>query len=304
VYPKKRYRILVGVSHFVVSVVYTGGIEILVSVNVDYVFALELLGKCRREEEGVESVVVVVIEYGFVFENIEAAANRAVYAVIFFTGVNTGCGNYIGFAFAASTGLFAFAGCYAGSCGNNGVGPCVLVISILCTTFGALAVSAKVVSDHFYYLLSYEGFATLGALLTFGKAGCSTSRSYCLENCFGVRNLFYYLLSYEGFATLGALLTFGKTGCGTSRCYRRNYFLGMFVSGGGGFRSGYFLFGSGIFGSLRGSFFLSYENVTRSNREHHSNGKNQCQNAQNVLVLHLENLHKKFGAGLHGNIIS
>ena len=44
--------------------------------------------------------------------------------------------------------------------------------------------------------------------------------------------------------------------------------------------------------------------VTSNNGQHHNNGKSQSQDASNVLVFHLENLHNKFGAGLHGNIIS
>ena len=161
------------------------------------------------------------------------------------------------------------------------------------------------VSENRNGLLSNENFAANRALLTFGKtclgAGC------CLagNNFFGVSNYGNDLLSYKSFAALGANLTFGKTCLGASCCLTGNYFLGMLVFGGGRFGSCYFgsgNFRSGNFGS--GIFRGLTKQVTRSNREHHSNGKNHNQNAQNVLVSHIENLHKKFGALLHGNIIS
>ena len=56
--------------------------------------------------------------------------------------------------------------------------------------------------------------------------------------------------------------------------------------------------------SFCGSGVLFSRLVTCNNRQHHNDGKSQSKDASNVLVFHLENLHFKFGAGLHGNIIS
>ena len=71
--------------------------------------------------------------------------------------------------------------------------------------------------------------------------------------------------------------------------------LGSALFGSALFGSG--LLGSGCFGSF-GGYFRSgssliglLEQITRNNGEHHSNGKYQSQNAQNVLVFHVENLH-------------
>ena len=127
--------------------------------------------------------------------------------------------------------------------------------------------------------------------------------------------------SLFGSGFLGSSL-FGS-GYFRSSLFGSGYF-GSSLFGSGYFRSSYFgggcfgssCFGSGCFGSgycggsccRSGSFsFLTKQTVqsfTRNNREHHNNCQNQCKDAKNVLVFHLENLHKKFGALLHGNIIS
>ena len=148
--------------------------------------------------------------------------------------------------------------------------------------------------------MSNESFAANRALLTFGKtclgAGCCLAGNYFL----GVSNYRNDLLSNKSLATLRAFLTFGKTCLSAGCCFTGNYFLGMYVFRGGRFGSCFF--GSGCCRScLCGSLL---QQLTRSNGEHQGNGKNHDQNAKNVLVFHLENLHKKFGASLHGNIIS
>ena len=144
-------------------------------------------------------------------------------------------------------------------------------------------------------------FAGNGRLSLFGSSGLSL---------FGSGGLSYFGSSGLSLFGSGGLSLFGSGG------------LSLFGSGGlSHFRSGGLsLFGSGglsclgsgglgCFGSCRlgyfGSCFLrSNKQVTRSSREHHNHGKNQGQNAQYVLVSHIENLHLKFGALLHGNIIA
>ena len=108
----------------------------------------------------------------------------------------------------------------------------------------------------------------------------------------------------------GGLSLFGSSGLSHFRSGGLSHFRsgGLSLFGSGGLSclgSG----GLGCFGSCRlgyfGSCFLrSNKQVTRSSREHHNHGKNQGQNAQYVLVSHIENLHLKFGALLHGNIIA
>ena len=184
----------------------------------------------------------------------------------------TGSRNGFFFGCAASTCNGALTSSGAGSGSNNSY------------------VGAVGVSDHCDFFLCYENSATNGALLTFGKTGLGAGCSLAGNNFFSVSYYGNNFLCYEFFAALRALLTFGKTGLCAGCSLTGNNFLGMLVSGGGRFGSGLFC---GLFSccfyrssSLGSSTEQLVEHITRSDSEHHSNGKNQSQNAQNVLVFH------------------
>ena len=208
------------------------------------------------------------------------------------------CGNcYLGVTKSLN---FYFFGCAAFTCNgtltSNGAG---------CGSNNGY-VGAVGVVKHSDFFLCYKNFAANGALLTFGKTSLGAGCCLASNNFLGVSDHRNFFSCYEFFAALRALLTIGKTGLCAGCCLTGNNFLGMLVSGGGRFGSSNFC---GLFSCYFGSSSLGFaeqlvEHITRSDSEHHSNGKNQSQNAQNVLVFHLENLHLKFGAWLHGNIIS
>ena len=184
----------------------------------------------------------------------------------------TGSGNGFFFGCATSTCNGALTSSGAGSGSNNGY------------------VGAVGVSDHSDFFLCYENSVTNGALLTIGKTSLGAGCCLASNNFLGVSDHRNFFLCYEFFAALRALLTIGKTGLCAGCCLTGNNFLGMLVSGGGRFGSSNFC---GLFSccfyrsSSLGSFTEQLvEHITRSDSEHHSNGKNQSQNAQNVLVFH------------------
>ena len=124
------------------------------------------------------------------------------------------------------------------------------------------------------------------------STGIGSSGLYGLgSGLYGLRSSYYRLgSSYYGLGSSYYRL-------GSSSYYGlRSSFLRSGCCGSSGCRSGYC--------GLCRSCNLILAAKTGSNRQHHSDGHYQGQNAQNVLVFHYENLHKKFGAGLHGNIIS
>ena len=86
-------------------------------------------------------------------------------------------------------------------------------------TVGSGYFCAVVVTKCCYSFLCNESFITYGTVLTFGKTGCGTGRSYCLVDNLGVSKSCYSFLSNESFATYGTVLTFSKTGCKTGRSY-------------------------------------------------------------------------------------
>ena len=271
----RHFAQIIGCTHFVVIDELTG--RILVCVKTESV--VELFGKCCGELEYVVCTVTVCVELGGYVGGGEFVVAVYAYAVLDLVGVLVSDVTANG---AYAPGLFK-------SCRVGGSRYLVAVSFALNYRrnfrtgigsgyfFGLGSGLYGLRSGYFFGLGS--GLYGLGS----GYYGLGSSGYYRLGSSgyYGLGSSGYYGLGSSGYYRLGSSSYYG----------RRSSFLRS-----GGCRSSYFrLFSSG-------NFFLAAK--TGSNRQHHSDGHYQGQNAQNVLVFHYENLHKKFGAWLHGNIIS
>ena len=70
------------------------------------------------------------------------------------------------------------------------------------------------------YCLCYENLVTYVTVLTFGKTGCGTGRSYCFVNYLGVAECGNDFLFNQNFTTYATMLTFGKSRFGTGGSFR------------------------------------------------------------------------------------
>ena len=279
--------------------------HIFYSVDVVNAFASKLGGKSIGEVVNFGVAVAVYVKVGNVFnlgDNEFAISALAINDVVTRSNDNVFSTITVD-ALVSTSALFG-----AGRSYNGGNEVAVGVAESCCelnVTYGtglcsfASCCSAGGVAESCYVLRSLKNFVTNGALLAGSLTSFSTGCCNCFNCNFGVTERRNYFLVYDGFTALRASLTFGKTGLCAGGVLTGNNFLGMNVGGGGRFRCGRF---SGFLRS--GLCRLLVKQVTGSDRKHHSNGKYQSQNAKNVLVFHLENLHLKFGVELHGNIIS
>ena len=312
---------------------------ILECIDTDTV--IELFGECCGELQNVAFAVAVSVELGnnvrggeyviavyalAVFDLVgvlvsDVAANGAnapslfescrVGENVYFIAVSFACGNFGSAANGASTvnkvvisygDNFLSYKSFAANGALLAVGETGLGAACCLTGDNFLGVVKH--GDNF---LLYSDCAANGALLTVGETGFGAACCLAGDNFFGVVKCRDGFLRNKNFAALGTLLTVGKTGFLTGCFLTRNYFLGVYVFGGGRFGCSYFGSGglrSGGTGLISRGNLRLIKQATGSNGQHHGNGQNQNQNAKNVLVFHLENLHKKFGAWLHGNIIS
>ena len=164
------------------------------------------------------------------------------------------------------------------------------------SVYFAVCVVSERFNNSFCCCFAFVTSSTVGATnyTCFGASG-SFSGDYAV--CVVAESLKLFGFGFTTFALKGLFTLFGASSLfGYGTCIKHVL---MRRVGSGGFLRSRFL-GSSSFGSG----FLRLTNLTGGNGEHQGNGKNHDQNAKNVLVFHLENLHKKFGASLHGNIIS
>ena len=287
-----------GAVHFVVvnevGALYGSCLVIFGCVNVVYTFACKLCRKSVCEGENVVLTVLVSVVIGNVVNKLyfECAAFNG--ALVFCVELVTRSNDYFLGAVTVEA-LVGTSALFGAGCGYNSGDYVAVGVAESCCEFSlaygtglcsfASCCSAGGVAESCYVLRSLKNFVTNGALLTSSLTSFGTGCCYSVDCNFGVterRNLF---LSYDDFTALRALLAVSLTSFCAGGVLTGNNFLGMNVGGGG-------RFGSGRFGGLLGSFLRSglyrllVEQVTRSDREHHSNGKYQSQNAKNILVFH------------------
>ena len=307
----------VAVSYFVVPSV-VGATNrrrknVFYSVDVVYAFTCKLCRKCIVEVVNVFLTVIVCVVSRDAFNlcgSKYAAFNGALaFCIQGVTGSNDNClgciavkalvstgalfvagrgnnsGNYVAvnvlcncrdfnlFGCAASTCNSTLTGC-AGCGSNNGYVGLVIfvyvrrnVVGINCAT-STLAIFAVGVSNYGdSFGLGFAAFAGVG-LNAFCGAGCGSGYNtitpcvYVRRNIVGVgftalTCAFYKFVFVSRLSSLGSSNFCGLFSC----CFYRS-------------------------SSLGGLTEQLVEHITRSDSEHHSNGKNQSQNAQNVLVFH------------------
>ena len=270
----RHFAQIIGCTHFVVIDELTG--RILVCVKTESV--VELFGKCCGELEYVVCTVTVCVELGGYVGGGEFVIT--VYAYAFFDLVGMLVSD------VAANGAYApglFKSCRVG--GSRYLVAVSFALNYRRNIRTGLLGSSLLRSGLLGSSLLRSGLLRSG-LLGSGLLGSSLLRSGLLGSSLLRSGLLRSGLL--GSSSLGSSLL--RSGCLRSGCLRSS------CCGGGGCRSSY----CGLLSS--GNFFLTAK--TGSNRQHHSDGHYQGQNAQNVLVFHYENLHLKFGAWLHGNIIS
>ena len=242
----------------------TAGNRVLVCIQTECI--IELFGKCCGELVYVVSAVAVCIELGNYIGGVEFIV--AVYANAVFDLVGVVIINIV------TNGAYApslFESCRVGG------GSYLVAVSFALNYRRNIRTGLR----SGYFGLG-SGLYGLGS----GLYGLGSSGYYRLGSGLYGLGSSYYGLGSSGYYGLGSSSYYGL----------RSSFLRSGCCGSSGCRSGY----CGLFRC--GNLILAAK--TGSNRQHHSDGHYQGQNAQNVLVFHYENLHKKFGAGLHGNIIS